>query len=354
LSLFISWSGVRGRALALAVTDLFKTTLPGTHTWMSTDIRRGTPWAVELFSHLDGATACILCLTADSLRSPWIPFEAGAVLGASSGKATIVRLSLDVPQDRLQAGLLVEHPAFTCEQASFARLLDFIVECEQATPSELREIKHHWSQFEARLRGIPSVIPRIFDLVTWGPQGLVVTNVDMNQDSSWDALLRSCTQTESFPLSQDRWAELRYLDVDAMRWIPAPSRLSEVRLARLAVLHPDLEKDYLKGAQVSAMMLKESLDVLPATNRARATLYRDLEALMASQRKYLGDHGRYANSLEELDFLPAFGNEVKLTGGAKGWAAQATREETALNFGVRVGDGAGNFADRKEYQIFVT
>jgi hypothetical protein len=81
-------------------------------------------------------------------------------------------------------------------------------------------------------------------------------------------------------------------------------------------------------------------------------LTRDLEALIESQRRYESEHGRYASSLEELRFFPAFGNEIELVTGPNGWAARATRAETAMTFGVRVGDGAGSFSDREEYEVF--
>jgi hypothetical protein len=38
--------------------------------------------------------------------------------------------------------------------------------------------------------------------------------------------------------------------------------------------------------------------------------------------------------------------------GPDGWAATATRPESAFRCGVRVGDGAGNFADREESTVF--
>jgi len=89
MDVILSWSGVQSRKVAEALTDWLKDVLPGIKPWISTeDITKGTAWFLALLGRLEAARLCIICITPDNVRSPWLYFEAGAI----AGKGTEARL----------------------------------------------------------------------------------------------------------------------------------------------------------------------------------------------------------------------------------------------------------------------
>jgi hypothetical protein len=87
MKIFISWSGNRGRRVAEALRfwleDVHHTVKP----WLSAeDLDPGTRWNSELAKQLEETHYGIICLTPESVLSPWLLFEAGAlakVVGSS-------------------------------------------------------------------------------------------------------------------------------------------------------------------------------------------------------------------------------------------------------------------------------
>lgn len=86
MDIFISWSGDRARGLAKALRDWLKCVIQTASPWMSDeDIGPGTRWGIELAKQLENTNFGILCLTKESLSSPWLLFEAGALAKALTG-----------------------------------------------------------------------------------------------------------------------------------------------------------------------------------------------------------------------------------------------------------------------------
>jgi hypothetical protein len=80
MKLLISWSGKQSQAVAKALRHWIPKVVPGTKPWMSTlDISPGSRWFDELLQQLEQADFCVICLTPDNVRSPWLYFEAGAI-----------------------------------------------------------------------------------------------------------------------------------------------------------------------------------------------------------------------------------------------------------------------------------
>jgi len=93
--------------------------------------------------------------------------------------------------------------------------------------------------------------------------------------------------------------------------------------------------------------------VTPKVNVAIASLQRDLRDLVAIQAAFHAKHQRYAESLAELDFLPARGNHINMIAGTNGFSAAGSSDEFPAGFGVRVGDGAGQFEGQPDGEIFM-
>ena len=80
MDVVISWSKPQSRAVARALHDWLPKVIPGVHPWMSSeDIPKGKDWFAEIHSTLGDAKLCIICITSENVRSPWIYYEAGAI-----------------------------------------------------------------------------------------------------------------------------------------------------------------------------------------------------------------------------------------------------------------------------------
>ncbi|MCG6122046.1 MAG: toll/interleukin-1 receptor domain-containing protein [Microvirga sp.] len=80
MKVFISWSGARSKAVAIALRDWLPMTLSYVKPWVSDkDIGAGDRWAQSIAGELETSNFGIICITPENLRSEWILFEAGAL-----------------------------------------------------------------------------------------------------------------------------------------------------------------------------------------------------------------------------------------------------------------------------------
>jgi len=80
MKLFISWSGKQSHAVAKALHEWITLVIPSAKPWVSgLDIPVGARWFNEVMEQLETTDFCIICLTPDNMRSPWLYFEAGAI-----------------------------------------------------------------------------------------------------------------------------------------------------------------------------------------------------------------------------------------------------------------------------------
>lgn len=85
-----------------------------------------------------------------------------------------------------------------------------------------------------------------------------------------------------------------------------------------------------------------------------ASLKSDLRNLVTAQEAFFADHVRYAKDVGELSYETTRGNEIRvLQLTADGWYAVAGREESSLEYGIRVGaEGPAPFSSAREGQPF--
>jgi hypothetical protein len=90
LKVFVSWSGTRSKAVAVALQKWLSYIAPDVLTWLSSeDIGADVPWGPELLRELDSANFGILCLTPENLNAPWLLFAAGALWKSLQGSSVI-------------------------------------------------------------------------------------------------------------------------------------------------------------------------------------------------------------------------------------------------------------------------
>lgn len=88
MKVFISWSGESSKAVAASLRKHLPLILQGLSCFMSKhDLESGARWAQELGEELEESNFGILCLTHESLTSPWLLFEAGSLVKHSYGRA---------------------------------------------------------------------------------------------------------------------------------------------------------------------------------------------------------------------------------------------------------------------------
>lgn len=120
MDIFISWSGDRARGLAKALRDWLKCVIQTASPWMSDeDIGPGTRWGIELARQLEHTNFGILCLTKESLSSPWLLFEAGALAKALT-ESRVCPVLLDVDLGDLPPPLAQFNGVQATEQDSFS------------------------------------------------------------------------------------------------------------------------------------------------------------------------------------------------------------------------------------------
>lgn len=104
--IFVSFSGDLGRAVGVAIYEwLGRVALADL--WLAQrDLRAGDVWIDTLAGELRRTDRAILCVTRDSLRAPWIHFEAGAAF-KGLGAGQIVPYLLDFSPKRLTEPLRV-------------------------------------------------------------------------------------------------------------------------------------------------------------------------------------------------------------------------------------------------------
>ena len=88
MKIFICWSGTWGKNAAEQIKkwlceDVLEAVLKdSSDVLVSGDIAKGVVWFEELSKFLDQASAALVCLTRDALRSPWVHYEVGAIAKA--------------------------------------------------------------------------------------------------------------------------------------------------------------------------------------------------------------------------------------------------------------------------------
>jgi len=80
MDVLISWSKKHSQEMASLFHSWLPNVVPGLRPWMSSkDIDKGKQWFSELQDFLGEATSCIICVTSENVRSPWIYYETGAI-----------------------------------------------------------------------------------------------------------------------------------------------------------------------------------------------------------------------------------------------------------------------------------
>lgn len=157
MKIFISWSGKRSKALAVALKDWLPLILQYAKPWVSEkDISAGDRWAQAIAGELESANFGILCITPENLRSEWILFEAGA-LSKSMQDAKVIPLLFGLELSDL-SGPLSQFQALKVDKQGLldvAKAINAVAESKAAEATIDQLIPALWPQLQQKLDDIP-------------------------------------------------------------------------------------------------------------------------------------------------------------------------------------------------------
>ncbi len=161
MKVFISWSGKRSKALAVALKEWLPLILQYAKPWVSEkDITAGERWAQAIAGELESSNFGILCITPENLRSEWILFEAGA-LSKSMLDAKVIPLLFGLELSDL-SGPLSQFQALKVDQQGLMAVVKAInaIAEHKATEATIDElVPALWSLLQQKLDAIPGKEP---------------------------------------------------------------------------------------------------------------------------------------------------------------------------------------------------
>jgi len=161
MKVFLSWSGCRSKAVALALKNWLPLVLQYVNPWVSDqDIIAGDRWAVELGRELDTSNFGIICLTTENLTAPWILFEAGA-LSKSLTLGAVCPYLVGVDYSDL-TGPLAQFQSKKAEKESTKQLL-VSINSRAVTPLDTNRLDVMFETFWPKLRDEINNIPAMHE-----------------------------------------------------------------------------------------------------------------------------------------------------------------------------------------------
>lgn len=158
MRIFISWSGDRSHAVAVALKGWLRDVFQDLHVWMSShDIQAGSRWGADLGAELEQTDFGVLCLTAENVLAPWILYEAGS-LAKTVKAARVVPYLLGLKPTDLTGPLAQFHGVVTDREGTY-RLLESIngTRSPALEPDRLQRLfEKWWPDLEDQLRRIPA------------------------------------------------------------------------------------------------------------------------------------------------------------------------------------------------------
>lgn len=153
MRVFISWSGARSEALGLALKDWLPKVLPAVETFHSADIPKGENWHSALIKELRGCRVGVFCVTPESLRSPWMLFEAGA-LAQHGSQPELFTYLYGIPGSQV-SGPLGHFQATRFDREDSRRFVRDLARLVDGGAQPASDFDDRWTEFEA------AVLPRM-------------------------------------------------------------------------------------------------------------------------------------------------------------------------------------------------
>lgn len=148
MKVFISWSGGRGKQIGEAFRTWLPDVIQSIEPFYSPDIEKGQRWSLEIEQNLKESKVGIICVTPESMISPWLMFESGAISNAKLSR--VCPLLFQVEPSQLQ-GPLSQFQATPYSEDEIRKLILSINDLSEAPLSEaqlIRTFDRCWPELE--------------------------------------------------------------------------------------------------------------------------------------------------------------------------------------------------------------
>ena len=158
MDILISWSKAQSKTVASALHQWLPDVVPGIKPWMSSkDIAKGREWFRELQDVLGRMQLCIICVTPENVRSPWIYYETGAI-AAKGSEVLICPYLVGVSPSMLSDGPLGKWQCTVAERDDSWELIKSINANALASSHDLSLLEskfdERWSDFAAQIQTV--------------------------------------------------------------------------------------------------------------------------------------------------------------------------------------------------------
>jgi len=191
MDILLGWSKKRSRDMADVLHRWLPKVLPGVEPWMSEkDIDKGKEWWAELKGFLGEASGCVISVTRENVRSPWLYYESGRIAG-NGEHVLICPYLIGVGPSSLIGTPLAQ---YQCTEATKEDTLRLVKSLNKALDESKR---HHedvlTGHFESKWPEFETELGRILAMDVGDAEELVATDADdlagMNLSSEARTLL---------------------------------------------------------------------------------------------------------------------------------------------------------------------
>jgi len=160
MKIFISWSGIRSKAIANILRDWIPEVIQGAQPWMSSkDLNAGARWGEDLSRQLNQTNIGIICITPENINAPWINFEAGTI-AKSVNTSLVCPFLYDIEPTNVKGPIAQFQMNCANEDGTFAiiRTLNSIRGQNKLSKDQLlKQFKRCWPELKDKLKKIPKI-----------------------------------------------------------------------------------------------------------------------------------------------------------------------------------------------------
>jgi hypothetical protein len=177
-NVFISWSGPRSNHVAKSLRKWLRSVIHSARPWMSEkDIKSGSVSVNSIRTALASVKAGIVCLTPESLKEPWLNFEAGGLLRtpeAETRVCTYLLAGLEPGQLEYPLAMFQARIADREQTLALVQNINRYLDENPLTEAEMKEaFEKWWPDLEKELNALPvpsSAPPLVAPPIIWLPK----------------------------------------------------------------------------------------------------------------------------------------------------------------------------------------
>ena len=158
MEIFISWSKNKSKLLALETKKLIQNVLgKKVEVFFSPDMYKGTSVDNEIHNNLLQSDKCIVCITSDNFKNPWLMYEAGVVYGSIVIPILFEHIPdwsswVDKPLNRyVPIRVNNENDNFEKTRDEFKQ---FFQELTSESNTRIKNFNNHWNAYIAEVKSI--------------------------------------------------------------------------------------------------------------------------------------------------------------------------------------------------------